>query len=438
MRQLLQPPQMGAVATLRLRLTAWYVVTLSATLLLLGGGLFLVIRHQLSRQLDTSLEQAARALIRAAHIRELERAHVRGPVMDAVEELHIPERRLLLLDSAGTPIKPDSADAWIRAAARSAAARQATTAEHRIGEHALRLYAERFRLENGQLMVAVALADDVELEDRFAALIAAFGAAALAAVLLVALGGSFLVRQATRPIEHSVARMRRFMADAAHELRTPLTVVRSRAEVALQQSRPAQEYAAALASIEREAGRMSGIVDSLLVLARADSGELPLRRERLFLDDVALDAASAAHTLAQRKGVKLSLAEFVEAPIVGDATLVRQLVMILLDNAVKFTPEGGRVTVRVARAAGQAWIEVDDTGAGIPAEQLPHVFDRFFRGDPARGRADGAGLGLSIGRWIADEHGAHIAFVSQPGTGTKVTVRFASATSEWDPPDAAS
>lgn len=413
------------LATLRGRLTAWYLATLVAILLLLGAGLFIVIRRQISRQLDISLTAATKELIRAAHIREMEAAHVKGPVVDALDELRIPERTLYVIDTAGRAVKPESAPQWVLDAARAAAAQGSVATEHELpAEHTLRMHAERFRLASGEPLIAVAVADDIELEDRYAALIAAFGAAAFAALLLVAIGGSFLVRQSTRPIERSVAHMRRFMADAAHELRTPLTVIRSRAEVALQQPRSQGEYSNALRSIENESERLGGIVEQLLLLARADTGETPLERKHLYLDDVAVDAAHAAQVLAQRKGVDLSVTQFDEAPIEGDKAFIRQLVMILIDNGVKFTPAGGSVTVRVTQESGRAVLEVRDTGAGIAKEHLPYVFDRFFRGDPSRARGDGAGLGLAIARWIAEEHGAEIAISSEIAKGTQITVKF--------------
>jgi signal transduction histidine kinase len=137
--------------------------------------------------------------------------------------------------------------------------------------------------------------------------------------------------------------------------------------------------------------------------------------------------------VAQAKGVRLDVEEFDEAPVVGDATLLRQLVMILLDNAVKFTAGGGSVRVRVGAPNGRPALVVEDTGIGIAPEQLPHVFERFYRGDPARSRtngsaADGAGLGLAIAKWIADAHDAEIALASEPGEGTRVSVRFAAIT----------
>jgi len=228
--------------------------------------------------------------------------------------------------------------------------------------------------------------------------------------------------------------MRRFMADAAHELRTPLTVVRSRAEVALQRSRSPDDYVDALRGIERESIRLGRIVEDLLTLARADAGQRPIERERVFLDDVALDAAEAARVIAERKGVRLEVAEFEEAPVVGDAALLRQLGLILFDNAIKFTPPGGlvRIAVRVA-PSGSPTLAVSDSGVGIGTEELPRIFERFYRGDPARTRSDGggategAGLGLSIAKWIAEEHRAAILVASRPGLGTEVKVEFPAA-----------
>jgi signal transduction histidine kinase len=214
------------------------------------------------------------------------------------------------------------------------------------------------------------------------------------------------------------------MADAAHELRTPITVLRTRAEVALQQPRDAASYVSALLGIEAEARRLGGIVDSLLVLARADAGERQLERERLFLDDIAIDAAGAAQIIARQKGVDVAVDEFEEAAVVGDAALIRQLVMILLDNAIKFTDAGGLVRIRVSMRDGAPTFSVEDTGIGIKREELSRVFQRFFRGESARGRTEGAGLGLSIASWIAREHGADISLSSEPGKGTTVVVTF--------------
>jgi signal transduction histidine kinase len=419
---------------LRIRLTIWYLATFGTIILLLGVGLFVVIRNQLSHQLDDSLSGATSELIRAARIREAEEASARGGVIDAVDELNIPDRMLYLFDLHGNPIKPDKADAWVKRAALQAALRgQATVQEELRADKTLRAHAVRFKLSSGEQMVAVALADQEELANKYADLIEAFIGIALFALVLVAGGGFVVVRKSTAPVERSIEYMRRFMADAAHELRTPITILRTRAEIALQQSRDPKDYVSTLNAVEAEARRLGGIVDSLLVLARADTGERQIERERIFLDDIAVDAAGAARIVARQKGLELKVEEFEETPVIGDPTLIRQLLMILLDNAVKFTDAGGEVTVSVAMHEAVPTVVVEDTGIGIRHEELSMVFQRFFRGENARSRTDGAGLGLSIASWIAREHGAEIALQSKPSKGTKVIVTFPKATAQTAP-----
>ena len=419
----------ASLGPLRLKLTLWYLVTLFAIIVLLGGGLFLAIGHRFTTELDQSLRDASAQLAHAAQTRELE-SGVRGKVVDAVEELHIADRSLFLLDSTGAPNTPTEAPDWIRTAVKQMGATGALDLEHEVRrDKTLKLHAERVLLASGTSVIAVAVADKIELEDRYAALITAFGGAAAFALVMVAIGGWLLVRQATAPIEASMTQMQRFMADAAHELRTPITVLRTQAEVALQRERDQTGYVAALRGIESESRRLGRIVDDLLTLARADSGERPFVASRVFLDDVVMDAVGAAGAMAAAGGVTLSVGGFEEAPVNGDAELLRQLVMIVLDNAIKFTPRGGKVDVTVGRRGPDAVCTIVDTGPGIAPEQLPHVFGRFYRGDPARGRqspgdavASGAGLGLSIAQWIAVLHHGTIGIESPAGAGTTVSV----------------
>jgi signal transduction histidine kinase len=152
-------------------------------------------------------------------------------------------------------------------------------------------------------------------------------------------------------------------------------------------------------------------------------------RERVYLDDIALEAVDGVRVLAERRGVDLAVPEFEEAAVEADPILLRQLIVIVLDNAIKFTPAGGRVSLRVRAEGGRsALLLVEDTGIGIAPEDIGRIFDRFYRGGgDARTRGDGAGLGLSIARWIADAHGAAIDVASKPGHGTQVRVRFRAA-----------
>ncbi len=410
---------------LRVRLTLWYAATLALILLLLGAGLFLAIGTQVSRRLDASLVSATEAIKGATH--DLEAEQAAGGAADAVEELHIPDRELFLFDANGRPITPTQADTWIVDAALAAATNGTVDAEHVIsGRHPRRLHAERFTGGSGKAYVAVAVADRPNLREQYASLIGIFGAAALAALLLVAGGGFMLARQSTIPVERSMEQMRRFMADAAHELRTPVTILRTRTELALAQPREATSDTAAFQAIEREADRLGGIVGDLLTLARADAGERKVVRASLYLDDIVSQVVASARALAERKSVALVVGSFEEAQIIGDAGLVERLVLIVLDNAIKYTPEGGRVRLDVTARDGARSVIVSDSGIGIPSDQLPRIFERFYRGESARSHAEGSGLGLPIARWIADLHGARIT-VASDATGTRVEIAFPAA-----------
>lgn len=425
-------PEQGIVASrdrsvdrVRLRLTLWYAGTFSIILVLLGLGLFIAIRQQLSRQLDESLSAATLELGRVASSRQIQEEEGDSALLDAVDELRIPERTLYLLDALGEPLAPGEADPWIRESANKASRHGVSAAEHDTGDdRTLRLEARRFRTPGGRTLIAVAIADKLELEDRYTRLIWAFSGAALVAVVLVALGGGVLAGKSIVPIEAATANMRRFMADAAHELRTPIAILRTNADVALQRSRHEEDYRTALRSVEDESRRLGAVVDHLLVLARADAGERHPHKQRVFLDDVAADCLSAGRVMSERKRIAFVVDGFEETPIDADPALIRELVMILLDNAIKFTPAGGTVTMGIAMQGTQAVFRIHDTGIGIPPEDLTNVFQRFYRGEVGRDEQNGAGLGLSIAKWIADEHGAEISLESERDRGTTVTVIF--------------
>jgi signal transduction histidine kinase len=221
--------------------------------------------------------------------------------------------------------------------------------------------------------------------------------------------------------EEALERQKRFAADASHELRTPLTSVIGHArmldEWALEED--PDHARRSVASIRREAGRMQNLVEALLALTRGDEGA-PLDVGRYDLAQVAEEAVEAARTTAKGKvSVEYSGGREVEATF--DRDRIRQVASILLDNAVKYTPEGGSVTVRLREEDGTAALEVSDTGVGIPEDRLPLVFERFYRADPARSDG-GAGLGLSIARQIAVSHGGKIRAKSTPGEGSTFTL----------------
>lgn len=224
-------------------------------------------------------------------------------------------------------------------------------------------------------------------------------------------------------LEDAYRAQQRFVADASHELRAPLTAIQGNLELLRRHPHmPASDREEALAEAEREAGRLARLVADLLALARADAG-VRLERRPVDLDAVLLDAFRAARQLAA--GQVLDLAPFEPARVLGDEDRLKQLLLILVDNALKYTPAGGRVTLGLRRRGSSAEVVVADTGIGIPAADLPHVFDRFYRADPARSRdPGGTGLGLSIARWIAQQHGGEIVLESAEGRGTRAVVRL--------------
>ena len=224
-------------------------------------------------------------------------------------------------------------------------------------------------------------------------------------------------------LERSFAEVRRFTADASHELRTPLTAIRTEAEVALGKPLTAAGYHNLLGSILEECGRLTRLTEQLLVLAREDAGASPQAHEPLDLAALVEGVAETMRPLAEAKGLRLDVRGGDGLGMHGDSARLRQVFYNLLDNAIKYTPEGGRVEVLLGRRDHEAVVTVRDTGAGIPAEHLPHVFDRFFRVDKARTRAEGGtGLGLSIAKSIVTAHGGRIELASAPGHGTTCTV----------------
>jgi heavy metal sensor kinase len=223
-------------------------------------------------------------------------------------------------------------------------------------------------------------------------------------------------------LERAFAQQRRFMADASHELRTPTAILRTEADVTLSRdARPEAEYRASVGVMRDAARRLTRIVDDLFLLARADAGHQVVRADDMHVEDVVDDAVRAMRPLADQRGVRLALQGVVEAPMRGDADLIGRLVLNLLDNAVKYSPIGGVVSVELAATDAGWTITITDAGPGIPADAHERVFERFFRVDVARSRVEqsatsGAGLGLAIARRIAEAHGGTLVLAaSSPG-----------------------
>jgi len=223
-------------------------------------------------------------------------------------------------------------------------------------------------------------------------------------------------------LEAAFTRQTQFTADASHELRTPLAIVRAQAELALRRERTAPEYREALGACLRSAERMSRIVDALLALARADSGALGAARVAVRIDELVEDCVREARSESASVGVSV-FARTEPALVRGDPALLAELAANLVSNAIRYNRPGGRVDVALAIRDGNVVLSVEDDGIGIPADALPHVFERFFRVDPARSRASGgSGLGLAIARAIVEAHGGWIGVESRIDTGSTFTV----------------
>jgi signal transduction histidine kinase len=222
-------------------------------------------------------------------------------------------------------------------------------------------------------------------------------------------------------IETAYHAQQRFVSDASHELRAPLTAIQGNLELLHRQSSMSEaERKEALTEVERESTRLTRLVADLLVLARADAG-VSLKQCPVDLDALVLEAFHEARHLSQ--GQTLSLDPFEPARVEGNEDRLKQLILILLDNALKYTPANGQVTLGLHRRDTDVEIVVHDTGVGIAPEDLPLVFERFYRADPARSRdPGGTGLGLPIARWIVEQHDGEIKLESQPGQGTTAIV----------------
>ena len=252
------------------------------------------------------------------------------------------------------------------------------------------------------------------------ALLAVLVGVSLLGLLAAAAISGVLARRALGPIQLALRRQRDFVADAAHELRTPLAIQRTAMELGLAADADTEQQGTIEQALSQNV-HLTRLVDNLSLLARANSGTMTLERAPVDLARVASETAGGVAILAEERGVRLCVEAPEETRVLGDAGRLRQVLLILLDNALTYTPDGGGITVRVARAGGQARLEVRDSGPGIAPADLPHLFERFYRADKAR-HSGGTGLGLAIGRWIAEAHGGHIMAANASEGGALFTV----------------
>ncbi len=417
--------------TARWRLTLWFALAFGAILLVIGAAVYLTTRSVLFDQVESDLESRAGREERVLAPRLMGRGPggpigsiVIGPTFTTGGYFYA------LVDStgellAGTPnVDPAglaSADALQKALDDGVAFVDTESSE---GD-SLRVYVLSLETTGGEeLLMQVGRSTEPERQALQRLLLVLIGGGGAGLALALA-GGYALAGWALRPIRAAMDSQRAFVADASHELRTPLSVIRANAE--LMKRHPMEPVGAnreAVDDIIGESDRLGRLVGQMLTLAQADAGQASLSLSEVALDELADEVARRMRVLAAQRGV--SLETDVDGPVRlrGDSDRLRELLVVITDNAIKHTDAGGKVSLEVRkRSGGKAVLRVSDTGRGIPAEALPHVFDRFYRVDKARSReAGGTGLGLAIARWIAEAHGGSIEAESSEGVGTTLTI----------------
>jgi signal transduction histidine kinase len=406
----------------RLRLVAWSGVSTLLVLVVLGAAMYTAVAGTLA---GASVDQLSARVDPWVARLEGERAGRDGDpgfgfqpgqgntylfaFDDAGQAVQLGRERVVVL--AGLP-EPES----LAAASAAEDGRDVRAVDLEIGSSIVpvRLLTQRVvYVDDGQTYFLQALQDRSTEVATLNALLTVLLAGGLVAAVVAVAFGTVYARRALVPIRDSLdrqrtalRRQREFAADASHELRTPLAVIRSSVEhLSRHRDRPLGESSEALDDIDAEVSHLALLVDDLLLLARSDSGAVPLERVLLDLGDVASDAASSMARTAEERGVRVAV-DPEPAILAGDPVRLRQLVTILVDNAIRHSPRGGEVMVRVRADGSTAALDVADQGPGLRPDEMAHVFDRFYRAPGAP--SGGTGLGLAIARWIVERHGGRI------------------------------
>jgi signal transduction histidine kinase len=410
------------IRTVRLRLVLWSGLSTLLVLLVLGAALYVVVAGNLERNGNDQL---------AARTAEFARRPF-GPGQGFAFGGGSSGTFALIANDAGQQVGPNApfiADQLPLTAGIDAARRAGVdTRTAVVNGVPVRVRTTKADSDIGTVYVQVIQDRSAEVQTLDAMRNVLLGGG-LVVLAVAAVFGWVYARRALVPIRESLVqqrgalrRQREFAADASHELRTPLTVIRSSVERLRRSHGPAtDDTAEALADIDAEVGHLTSLVDDLLLLARSDSGAISLTRLPVDLGDVAVEGAGGLVSLAASRGVTLTL-DPEPAIVEGDQARLRQLIVILVDNAIRHTPRDGHVRVTVRSDAREAVLEVDDDGPGIRPEDMPHVFERFWRAPGAA--AGGTGLGLAIAKSIVDLHDGRIVVTNRPMGGARFIVRL--------------
>ncbi len=412
----------------RFRLTAWFVVVMAAFVTVLGGAVYYVVQDQLRKQVDDGVRKTAFRASRDVHNDYINSG--RSTAIDYSADADIQELAdggLYKLTVVPPPygsglLGRNAEEAGLPYAQGVLAALQngRDMSSVHVGQGSVRIYSVPVADSQGVFAVVQVARSTLPEQQSLNKLLIVLLVGGVASVLVAAVGGWFLAGKALAPVREAFDRQHAFVGDASHELRTPLAVIRANAEY-LQASQP---DSVEIADIVSETDRLSALVDSLLALARGGRGDRP-QPDVFDLGSVVEQSVEAMTALAADKSVDLRVDAAPGLHIEGDREQIRQLVVILVDNALRYTPSGGSVAVIVGKASNDAALEVRDTGIGIPREAQDHVFERFYRADEARNRdSGGAGLGLAIAKQLVEDHDGRISLESVPGEGSTFTVRL--------------
>jgi heavy metal sensor kinase len=455
----------------RTRLTAWYVAILAAVLLIYGGVTSVVLLLQLRSQLDHLAIEDLETVEGYLNFKPDGKVFLRNDYHDHPYPTDMEERLMEVWSPDGTllyrnELLGDRALGGPPEPGEGVASYSEISIKLSDGTP-VRLISKRHMLEGRPTVIRVGFSEQ-PLWERFWQVAIGLIAGLPLALGLAGIGGYFLARRALSPIERMARRaheinaerlgarldvenpddelgrlasafnetlarlersfeqLRRFTSDASHELRTPLTAIRSVGEVGLRKQGTAGHYREVIGSMLEEAGRLTRLVESLLAIARADAGQIQLSRTEIQLLPFVKEVCSLLDVLVEERGQHLSVDGDETARVEADRAILRQIVINLLDNAIKYSPGGGRISVRVLRDGTQSVIvEVEDSGPGISTEHRDRVFDRFYRTDEGRSRdAGGTGLGLALAKWGAEAHGGRLELTCPPERGCVFSLIF--------------
>lgn len=460
------------IESVRARLTLFYVSVTAAAVIVVGGLIYVLLARALYNRIDGNLIDLMQITATSLANDLAEGQDVEDAARSTAAELASRQQMLVIYDGNGRLLAEGGRDDDLPLTLPALEtiptgdAALLTVTEPRDADDRHRLAVRRMTVGPARTDYVVVVGSSLEPTDEELEWLRAIVAYVVPIALLVAgVGGWILARRSLSPVvtmaerarrigaenlserlpvanardelgqlaatfnellgrlEHAMIQQRQFMAEASHELRTPVATTRTAANVALQQRhRDEDEYRHTLAIIEQQAVRLSRIVDDMFTLARADAGNYPVRIDPLYLDEVVDDVVRAARVLSSPKQVAIEVETEGAAPFTGDEDLLRRLIGNLIDNAIRHAPSASSVRVALRKRDNGYSISVSDCGPGIPTEIQPHIFERFYRGEGARARADdGAGLGLALSRWIASVHRGDVALVRSGAEGTTFT-----------------